>query len=58
MEPCLVQTSISRALIVLQNRPGGSKVCLSINRVTLLFCFIFFICFVFVLVISSDGAVA
>ena len=26
MEPCLVQASFPRALIVLQNRPGGSKV--------------------------------
>lgn len=26
MEPCLVQASFTRALIVLQNRPGGSKV--------------------------------
>lgn len=26
MEPCLVQASFTRALIVLQNRSGGSKV--------------------------------
>lgn len=68
VEPCLVQASFTRALIVLQNRPGGSKVlekklyislALTFTRYNKsIACFMPLICFLFFWVERLDGVVA